>query len=77
MIDYDIQIDSSDFTINLPSGIEWKEFHAGLARAMQYYASEFKTERLFNMGLWALDKIEKETTFARVYNNLPMEYEKK
>jgi succinate dehydrogenase/fumarate reductase flavoprotein subunit len=43
------------------SGIEWKEFHAGLARVMQYYASEFKTERLFNMGLWALDRIERET----------------
>jgi succinate dehydrogenase/fumarate reductase flavoprotein subunit len=43
------------------SGIEWKEFHAGLARTMQYYCSEFKTERLFNMGLWALNKIEKET----------------
>jgi len=27
---------------------------------MQYYVSEFKTERLFNMGLSALEKIEKE-----------------
>jgi len=27
---------------------------------MQYYASEFRTERLFKMGLWALEKIEKE-----------------
>jgi len=26
------------------SGMEWKELHAGIARAMQYYCSEFKTE---------------------------------
>jgi hypothetical protein len=43
------------------NGIEWKELHAGLARAMQYYASEFRTERLFKMGLGALEKIEKES----------------
>ncbi len=43
------------------SGMEWKEFHAGIARVMQYYVSEFRTERLFRMGLWALEKIEKET----------------
>ena len=43
------------------SGIEWKELHAGLARVMQYYASEFRTERLFKMGLGALEKIEKES----------------
>ena len=27
------------------SGIEWKELHNGLTRAMQYFVSEFKTER--------------------------------
>lgn len=43
------------------SGLEWKELHAGIARAMQYYASEFRTERLFKMGLGALEKIEKES----------------
>jgi succinate dehydrogenase/fumarate reductase flavoprotein subunit len=42
------------------SGIEWKELHAGLARAMQYYVSEYKTETLLNLGLGALEKIEKE-----------------
>ncbi len=40
-------------------GIEWKEFHAGIARTMQYFCSEFKTERLLKMGLDALEDIEK------------------
>jgi succinate dehydrogenase/fumarate reductase flavoprotein subunit len=43
------------------SGIEWKELNAGINRVMQYYVSEFKTERLFNMALQALDKIEAES----------------
>jgi len=42
------------------SGIEWKELHAGIARAMQYYVSEYKTETLLNLGMGALEKIEKE-----------------
>ena len=47
--------------IKRTSGIEWKELHAGIARVMQYYASEFKTESLLNMGLGALRKIEDES----------------
>ena len=43
------------------SGIEWKELHAGIARVMQYYVSEYKTENLFNIGLQALKKIEEES----------------
>jgi succinate dehydrogenase/fumarate reductase flavoprotein subunit len=43
------------------SGTEWKELHAGIARVMQYYVSEFKTESLLNMGLNALRKIEEES----------------
>jgi succinate dehydrogenase/fumarate reductase flavoprotein subunit len=43
------------------SGMDWKELHAGIARAMQYYVSEFKTENLLNMGLGALEKIEEES----------------
>lgn len=43
------------------SGMEWKELHAGIARAMQYYCSEFKTESLLNMGLGTLGKIEEES----------------
>jgi succinate dehydrogenase/fumarate reductase flavoprotein subunit len=42
-------------------GLEWKELHAGIARVMQYYVSEFKTESLLNMGLDALKKIEEES----------------
>ena len=43
------------------SGIEWKELHAGIARVMQYYASEYKTESLLNMALQALQRIEEES----------------
>jgi succinate dehydrogenase/fumarate reductase flavoprotein subunit len=42
-------------------GMDWKELHAGIARVMQYYVSEFKTENLFKMGLGALRKIEAES----------------
>jgi succinate dehydrogenase/fumarate reductase flavoprotein subunit len=52
--------------IKRSSGIEWKELHAGIARVMQYYASEFKTENLLNMGLSALRKIEAESA-PRLY----------
>jgi hypothetical protein len=41
-------------------GIEWKELHAGIARMMQYFCSEYKTEKLLNMGLDALNEIEKD-----------------
>jgi len=44
--------------IKQKNGIEWKELHAGMARTMQYFCSEFKTERLLNMGLDALKDIE-------------------
>jgi succinate dehydrogenase/fumarate reductase flavoprotein subunit len=43
------------------SGIEWKELHAGIARVMQYYVSEYRTESLFEIGLDALRKIEAES----------------
>jgi succinate dehydrogenase/fumarate reductase flavoprotein subunit len=43
------------------SGIEWKELHAGIARIMQYYVSEFKTENLYNIALQAIQKIEEES----------------
>jgi succinate dehydrogenase/fumarate reductase flavoprotein subunit len=47
--------------IKRSGGIEWKELHAGIARVMQYYVSEFKTESLLKMGLDALNKIEAES----------------
>ena len=42
------------------NGIEWKELHSGLSRAMQYFVSEFKTERLLNMGLEEIERLEAE-----------------
>ena len=42
------------------NGIEWKELHSGLTRAMQYFVSEFKTERLLKMGLDELERLEAE-----------------
>jgi succinate dehydrogenase/fumarate reductase flavoprotein subunit len=43
------------------SGIEWKELHAGIARVMQYYVSEYKTESLFKIAKEALQRIETES----------------
>jgi succinate dehydrogenase/fumarate reductase flavoprotein subunit len=47
-------------------GIEWKELHAGIARTMQYFCSEFKTESLLKMGLDSLKEIE-EVFVPRLY----------
>ena len=41
-------------------GIEWKELHSGITRAMQYYVSEYKTGRLLKMGLGELERLEAE-----------------
>jgi succinate dehydrogenase/fumarate reductase flavoprotein subunit len=41
-------------------GIEWKELHAGIGRAMQFFCSEYKTELLLNMGLDTLKEIEEK-----------------
>jgi succinate dehydrogenase/fumarate reductase flavoprotein subunit len=46
--------------IKRKEGIEWKELHAGMSRMMQYFCSEYKTERLLNMGLDALKEIEQD-----------------
>lgn len=40
------------------NSIEWKELHGGIARAMQYFCSEYKTESLLKMGLDTLKEIE-------------------
>ncbi len=32
--------------IKRDSGVEWKELNAGIARVMQYFCSEYKTESL-------------------------------
>ena len=47
-------------------GIDWKELNAGIARSMQYFCSEFKTESLLKMGLDSLKEIE-EVFVPRLY----------
>jgi succinate dehydrogenase/fumarate reductase flavoprotein subunit len=44
--------------IKRSNGIDWKELHAGIARTMQYFCSEYKTESLLKMGLESLREIE-------------------
>jgi succinate dehydrogenase/fumarate reductase flavoprotein subunit len=41
-------------------GLDWKELHAGIARVMQYFCSEYKTESLLKMGLDSLNEIEEQ-----------------
>src|SRR4030042_1028673 len=64
------QVDQEKKRIYAPvkrtSGIEWKELNAGIARTMQYFCSEYKTELLFNMGLDTLKEIE-EVFVPRLY----------
>jgi succinate dehydrogenase/fumarate reductase flavoprotein subunit len=52
--------------IKRTSGIEWKELNAGIARTMQYFCSEYKTELLLNMGLDTLKEID-EVFVPRLY----------
>jgi len=52
--------------IKRSDGIEWKELHAGIARAMQYFCGEYRTEKLFQMGLESLQDIE-ESWVPRLY----------
>ncbi len=39
-------------------GVDWKELHAAIARVMQWFCAEYKTERLLTMGLESLNEIE-------------------
>lgn len=52
--------------IKRSDGIEWKELNAGIARTMQYFCSEYKTESLLKMGLDSLREIE-EVFVPRLY----------
>jgi succinate dehydrogenase/fumarate reductase flavoprotein subunit len=52
--------------IERSDGVDWKELHAGISRAMQYFCTEFKTENLLKMGLDALKEIE-EVFMPRLY----------
>ena len=57
------QIDKEKERVLAPTkrtgGIEWKELHNGLNRVMQYFASEFKSERTLDLALEEIDRIEK------------------
>ena len=53
-------------------GIGWKELRAGLARIMQDYCGEYKTEETLKMGLRWLDSI-RESEASRVYARNPHE----
>lgn len=44
--------------IKRSSGMEWKEMNAGIARVMQWFCAEYKTEHLLKMGLDSLKEIE-------------------
>ena len=52
--------------IKRSDGVDWKELHAGISRAMQYFCSDYKNETLLNMGLDALREIE-EMFVPRLY----------
>jgi succinate dehydrogenase/fumarate reductase flavoprotein subunit len=52
--------------IHRSDGIDWKELHVGIARAMQFFCSEYKTDSLLKMGLDALQEIE-EVFVPRLY----------
>ena len=42
------------------NGLDWKELHAGITRVMQFFCSEYKTEKILNMGLDSLKEIEEK-----------------
>ncbi len=46
--------------IKRSEGMDWKELHAGIARVMQYYCSEYKTDPLFRIALETLQEIEEK-----------------
>lgn len=52
--------------IKRTDGIDWKELNAGIAKVMQFFCSEFKTESLLKMGLDSLKEIE-EVFVPRLY----------
>lgn len=52
--------------INRDNGIDWKELHAGIARCLQFFGTEYKTELMLNIGLNSLKEIE-EVFVPRLY----------
>ena len=64
------QIDAEKERVLAPvkrdSGIEWKELHHGLTRVMQYFVSQYRSERMFNMALDEIRRIE-ENAVPQLY----------
>lgn len=64
------QIDKEKERVLAPTkrtgGVEWKELHNGLCRVMQYFVSEFKSERTLDIALEEIRRIEE--------NAVPMLY---
>lgn len=58
--------------IDRPGDIGWKELHAGIARVMQVYCGEYKSEEMLKKGLWWLKSI-KESEASRTYIRNPHE----
>ena len=56
------QIDAEKERVLAPTrrddGIEWKELHNGLSRALQYFAGEYKSEELLDLALEEIGRIE-------------------
>jgi succinate dehydrogenase/fumarate reductase flavoprotein subunit len=52
--------------VNLDNGIDWKELHAGIARVLQLFIAEYKTESMYNIALQNLKEIE-EVFVPRLY----------
>ena len=57
------QIDAEKERVLAPTkregGIEWKELHNGLSRALQYFVGKYRSELLLDMALDEIDRIEK------------------
>jgi len=64
------QVDAEKIRVYAPvkrsGGLEWKELHAGMARVMQNYCGELKSEELLKIGLMWLDDLER-TEACRLY----------
>jgi succinate dehydrogenase/fumarate reductase flavoprotein subunit len=58
--------------VNRKSGMDWKEFEAGIARVMQEYCGVVKTEKLLDLGLKWIDEI-KEAEATELYARNPHE----
>ncbi len=64
------QIDKEKERVLAPTkrtgGIEWKELHNGLSRVMQYYVGANRSERLFDLALEEIKRIE-ENAVPQLY----------